>query len=376
MKLEILQEKLKKGINIVERVTSKSLSLPILNNILLSTEKNFLSLSGTDLEIGIIWQTLAKIEKQGKITVPARLFSNFINLLPNKKIELKTENNNLEIIYENYKNQIKGVSAEEFPIIPKIKNDQFVLVDARLFCRNLSQITDIPVLSTTRPEISGIYLSFQDNLITAVATDSFRLGEKKISLKKENKFKKNYSLIVPQKTIKEITNIFSETEGDLKIYFSSNQVMFEYYSEEIKNNEIQVVSRLIEGEYPNYKEIIPCTYKTQIILNRDDFLNHIKTASLFSGKINEIKLKINPSKKEIEVFSESPDLGRHQSFLPAKIKGEKTDISFNYRFLIDGISQIRSAEVVFELNGDSGPAVLKPVGDDSYLYVVMPIKNE
>jgi len=376
MKLEILQEKLKKGINIVERVTSKSLSLPILNNILLSTEKNFLSLSGTDLEIGIIWQTLAKIEKQGKITVPARLFSNFINLLPNKKIELKTENNNLEIIYENYKNQIKGVSAEEFPIIPKIKNDEFVLVDARLFCRNLSQITDIPVLSTTRPEISGIYLSFQDNLITAVATDSFRLGEKKISLKKENKFKKNYSLIVPQKTIKEITNIFSETEGDLKIYFSSNQVMFEYYSEEIKNNEIQVVSRLIEGEYPNYKEIIPCTYKTQIILNRDDFLNHIKTASLFSGKINEIKLKINPSKKEIEVFSESPDLGRHQSFLPAKIKGEKTDISFNYRFLIDGISQIRSAEVVFELNGDSGPAVLKPVGDDSYLYVVMPIKNE
>ena len=375
MRLIIPQEKLKQGLNIVERISLKSLTLPILNNILISTEKNFLNLSATDLEIGINWWVLSKIEKQGRITIPSRLFFNFISLLPNKNVILEVKNNNLLIECENYKTQIKGLSAEEFPIIPKITQEESININNSSFCYNLNQVADIAIPSTTRPEISGVYFLFQKNLITIAATDSFRLGEKKIFLKTESPLNKDYSLILPQKTVKEIVNIFSEKQSQLKIYFSPNQIMFQYPMTETPHPQIEVVSRLIEGEYPNYQEIIPKKYTTQLILKREEFLNQIKTASLFSGKINEVKIKIDVGGKKVNIFSQSPDLGQYQSSVEAKIKGEPVNISFNHRFLLDGLLSIKSSEIIFELNNDSGPGVLKPVGDESYLYVVMPIKS-
>lgn len=374
MKIQILQEKLKKGLNIVERISLKSLTLPILNNILISAEKNFLKLTATDLEIGVNWWGLAKIEKEGKITIPSRLFSNFINLLPNKKINLEVQNNNLIIACENYKTQIKGLSAEEFPLIPKITESENIYFEASSFCRGLSQLVDIAILSTARPEISGIYFLFQKDFITMAATDSFRLGEKKIPLKNSS-LKQEYSLILPQKTIREIINIFGEKTGEIKMFFSPNQVMFEYPMEETPHPQTQIISRLIEGEYPNYQEIIPKKFTTQLILNKAEFLNQVRTASLFSGKINEVKIKVIPAEKKALIFSKSIDLGEYQSSILGKIKGEPIEISFNHRFLLDGLSNIGSSEVILELNGDSGPGVVKPMADDSYIYVVMPIKS-
>jgi len=373
MKVQILQEKLKEGLNIVERISSKSLTLPILNNILVSSEKNFLNLAATDLEIGINWWVLAKIEKQGKITIPSRLLSSFVGFLPNKKINLEVKNNNLICECENYKTQIKGLPAEEFPLIPKISEAESIVLESASFCKSLSQLADIAVPSTTRPEISGIYFSFQKKLLTIASTDSFRLGEKKIYLK--NSLAQEYSLILPQKTVKEIINIFSEKPGEIKMFFSPNQVMFEYLMEETKHAQIQVVSRLIEGEYPNYQEIIPKKFTTQLILDRAEFLNQVKTASLFSGKINEIKIKVIPKEKKALIFSQSPDIGNYQSSISGKIEGKPIEISFNHRFLLEGISGIKSSELIFEMNGDSNPGLLKPVGDDTYLYVVMPIKT-
>ncbi|MBZ9578146.1 DNA polymerase III subunit beta [Patescibacteria group bacterium] len=375
MKLLILQEKLKEGLSVVERVSSKSLTLPILNNILISTEKNFFNLSATDLETGINWWVLTKIEKEGKITIPSHLFSNFISLLPNKKINLEVKNNTLFIECENYKTQIKGLSADEFPIIPKISKEESISIESFPLCQSLNQVTDIVLPSTTRPEISGVYFSFQKNLITIAATDSFRLGEKKIFLKNNSSLKKEYSLILPQKTAKEIVNVFGEKKGELKMYFSPNQVMFEYLMPETPHPQIQLVSRLIEGEYPNYQEIIPKKHTTQLRLDKNEFLNQIKTASLFSGKINEVKIKVEPKEKKIEIFSQSPEIGEYQSSVPGKIKGEPVKISFNHRFLLDGLLNIKSSEILFEFNGDSGPGVLKPVGDETYIYVVMPIKT-
>ncbi len=374
MKIQILQEKLKKGLNIIERISSKSLTLPILNNILISSEKNFLKLTATDLEIGVNWWVLAKIEKEGKITIPSRLFSSFINLLPNKKINLEVQNNNLIITCENYKTQINGLSAEEFPLIPKITESESIYFEAPSFCKGLSQLVDIAVLSTARPEISGIYFLFQKDFITVAATDSFRLGETKIPFKNSS-LKQEYSLILPQKTIKEIINIFGEKTGEIKMFFSPNQIMFEYQMEETSHPQIQIISRLIEGEYPNYQEIIPKKFTTQLVLNRTEFLNQVKTASLFSGKINEVKIKISPIEKKALISSRSSDLGEYQSSILGKIKGEPVEISFNHRFLLDGLSNIRSSEVILELSGDSGPGVVKSVGDDSYIYVVMPIKS-
>jgi len=374
MKLTIPQEKLKQGLNITERVSSRSLTLPILNNILISTEKSFLNLSATDLEIGINWWVLSKVDKQGKITIPSRLLSSFVNLLPQENVEIEAKNNNLSIKCKNYKTEVKGLNAEEFPIIPKITDGESISIDNSVFCRDLNQVADIPVPSTARPEISGVYFSFQKNMITIAATDSFRLGEKKIYLKTDSSLKKEYSLILPQKAVKEIVNILGEKEGELKIYFSSNQIIFEYPMEETPHPQIQIVSRLIEGDYPNYKEIIPNKYTTQLILDKNEFLNQVKTASLFSGKINEVKIKVNPKDNKIDVLSQSSDIGNYESSISGKVKGDAVEISFNHRFLLDGLASIKSSEIIFELNGDSGPGVLRPVDDETYLYVVMPIK--
>jgi DNA polymerase III subunit beta len=375
MKFQILQEKLKEGLSIIERITSKSLTLPILNNVLIVVEKSFLNLSITDLEIGIKWWTLIKVEGEGKTTIPSKLMLNFVNLLPNKKIEISEKNNSLNIECGEYKTKINGISADEYPLIPNVEKEEFVSLNGPLFCRDLAQVADIPTPSNTRPEISGLYFSFQKDSITIAATDSFRLGEKKIILKGGSSLGKGRSLILPQKTVKEIINIFGEKDTDLKIYFSPNQIMFESLMDETDHPQIQVVSRLIEGDYPNYQEIIPKKFTTQLILNKDEFLNQIKTASLFSGKVSEIKLKINPAKKELQILSQSSELGEHQSSIFGEVKGEDIELTFNYKFLIDGISRAKGAEIIFELNGDSGPGVIKSSADNTYTYVVMPIKS-
>ncbi len=374
MKSIILQEKLKEGLNIVEKIPSKSLTLPILNNILITIEKNFLKLSATDLEVGIEWWILTKTEGEGMVIIPSRLISNFINLLPNKKVNLEIKNDNLIIECDNYKTKIKSFKVDDFPIIPKITKNEFISIKSSSFCKSLSQVADISTPSTTRPEISGIYFLFQKDLITITATDSFRLAEKKIFLKSKSSLDKDYSLIIPQKTVKEIINIFNEKEDEIKVYFSPNQVMFESFLKETPHPQTQLISRLIEGEYPNYKEIIPKKYTTRIVLGKDEFINQIKSASLFSGKVSEVKIKTNTKNKEVEILSQNPDIGEYRSFIMGGSKGEAVDISFNYRFLLDGLSNIKSSEIALELNGDSGPGVLRPVGNDSYLYVVMPIK--
>lgn len=373
MKLFILKEQFKTGLSYAEKIISKSLTLPILNNILISAEKNFLNLKATDLEIGFNWWSLAKIEKEGKIAIPAHLISNFVNLLPDKQIKIEKKNFFLEISCENYQTHIKGFPPEDFPIIPKIQETDNIIVDTNSFCQGLEQIVNLPVTSSTKPEISGVYFLFQKKIITMTATDSFRLGEKKI-FSEIPLSKEEHSFILPQKTARQLINIFGEKNSQLKIYFSPNQTMFEFLMAETSHPQIQLISRLIEGEYPDYQEIIPKKYETQIILQKNEFLNQIKLASLFSGKTNEVKFKVDPKNQKIEIFSQNPETGEYKSSFPGKIKGQEITISFNSIFLIDGLLNIKSPDVIFELNGEDSPGVLKPTIDQGYIYVVMPIK--
>ena len=373
MKIEVLKENFKNGLSIVEKIVGKNLSLPILDNVLIDTEDNFLSLSSTDLETAIKLWILTRIVKKGKAVVPVKLLSSFISSLPDEKISIEAKGQNIEVECKNFKTQIQGYNPEEFPIIPEFKDLEFLEVDNRKFCQALSQIVDISSPSQTRPEISGIYFLFSKNLIKIVATDSFRLAEKTISLEKS--VKKDYSFILPQKPAREIMNILGEKEGILKIYFSPNQTLFEFPMKEASHPEVQITSRLIEGEYPNYQDIIPKKFKTRVVLKRDEFLSQVKTASLFSGKINEIKFTINVTNKEVEIFAKDPEIGENKSTLAAKIEGEPIVVSFNHKFLTDGLLKIKSSEIAFDLSKEEGPCVLRPVGDTSYLYVVMPIKS-
>lgn len=378
MKVNILKENLNDGLNIVNRVAGKNLTLPILNNILLTTEQNFLNLSATDLELGIKYWSLVKTEKEGKITIPAKILSSFIGSLPNKKLTLEVKDQVLSIDCEKQKTKIKGLSAEEFPIIPEIEDKDFFEIDAQVLCEGISQVVDFTTPNQTRPELSGVYLNFQKERVQITATDSFRLAEKTLSLK--DGVSQDRAFILPQKAARELVNIFSEKNGKIKLFFSPNQVLFEYPMTETPHPQIQIISRLIEGEYPDYQGIIPKNYEIQIVLEKNELLNQVKTASIFSGRTNEIKIKVTPKKEEIEILAENPELGENKSVLSGKVSGDsakakEVEVIFNYRFLIDGLAKIKSSKVLFEINGEEGPAVLRPENDSSYLYVVMPIKT-
>jgi len=372
MKIEILQEKLKQGIQVIEKVSQKSLSLPILQNVLLNAENNFLGLEATNLETGIKWWSLAKVEKDGKALAPIKIFSSLIGLSPNKKLSLFSKKTDIVVECQDNKTTLKGFDPNDFPIIPQPKEGGSVSVGSALFCSALSQIVDIASLSGVRPEISGIYFLFQEKELKMAATDSFRLGEKRMPVKKS--FSGDVSMILPQQAAREIVSIFGEKEGALDIYFSPNQVLFESIMAETKHPQIQLVSKLIEGDYPNYQEIIPQKSDIKAVLKKEEFLNQVKAAGLFGGKSNEVNLKVNPEKKRIEIFSQSSELGEYESFLSGDIKGNPLSISFNYKFLLDGISKIKGEDIVFELTNEEGPGVLKQSGKDDFFYVLMPIK--
>jgi DNA polymerase-3 subunit beta len=372
MNLIVLKENLKRGLDIVERVTGKNISLPILNNIFLSSEKNFLKLSTTDLEIGIHYWVLTKIEKEGSVVIPGRVLSSFISYLQDQKINIKSKGMDLVIEGEKNKTQIKGFDVNEYPIIPKIDSEDFIEVNTQKFIEGLNQVVEIVSTTQMRPEITGVLLFFDKDGIKIVGTDSFRLAEKKITT--SAKIKDTKSFIVPKKTIKELISVFGDKKQKIKIFFSPNQIMFESNIEEVEHPEAQIISRLIDGDYPNYQEIVPKDFATQIVVNRDELIRQIKTASLFVDKNNEIKMSVNPDNKEIEVKVQNPDIGENISNLQAKIKGEKVSVSFNWRFLFDGLINIKSDQVFIGLNGEEGPALVKSLKEEDYVYVVMPVK--
>ncbi|MGI6335326.1 MAG: DNA polymerase III subunit beta [Minisyncoccales bacterium] len=373
MNFTILAKELKKGLSFTEKITGKNLTLPILNNLLIEALPNFLKISSTDLEVGIEWWGHCKTEKEGSIAVPAKFISQLVGVLPEEKIDIKTKGNNLLIEGKNIKTQIKGFSSEEFPIIPKFLKDIYIEMDGKKLKDGLISVVDMVSTSQVKPEISGVYFSFNKGSIKLVATDSFRLAEKTIKDDFKNLFEKEINFILPQKTTRELINILPEEEGEkIRIYFSESQVMFETFLPNSTHPEINLVSRQIDGEYPSYEEIIPKTSKTKIILNKDEFVKQIKMAGLFGGKTNEVLIKVGEN--NIEIKSQDDEIGESELSISAITEGDEAKVSFNYHFILDALTNIKSSEISFEMQGNDRPALIKPVGDASYLYVVMPIR--
>lgn len=373
MNFTILAKELKKGLSFTEKITGKNLTLPILNNLLIEALPNFLKISSTDLEVGIEWWGHCKTEKEGSIAVPAKFISQLVGVLPEEKIDIKTKGNTLLIEGKNIKTQIKGFSSDEFPIIPKFLKDIYIEMDGKKLKDGLISVVDMVSTSQVKPEISGVYFSFNKGSIKLVATDSFRLAEKTIKDDFKNLFEKEINFILPQKTTRELINILPEEEGEkIRIYFSESQVMFETFLPNSTHPEINLVSRQIDGEYPSYEEIIPKTSKTKIILNKDEFVKQIKMAGLFGGKTNEVLIKVGEN--NIEIKSQDDEIGESELSMSAITEGDEVKVSFNYRFILDALTNIKSSEISFEMQGNDRPALIKPVGDASYLYVVMPIR--
>lgn len=373
MKFSIIGEKLKKAVEVAGKISPKKVILNILDYFLLEAEKNFIKILSTNLETGVFYKTLAKIDREGSICVNKRMLENIVFSIENEKpVEVILENSVLHIKTEDNDFKIKGLSTEDFPIIPQPKENEGIFIDANLFCQGLRKVYLFPSSSFSKPEISGVLIQLSENGIRFTGTDSFRLGEKTILLK--TNIPEERSIILPQPSTKEIFQIFHNTQGEVKISFSQNQFFIEMPSFDGSFSEIIFTSRIIEGEYPNYYEIIPKKFETKAKFNTDDFVKKVKTAGFFSSKINDVRFSFLPKEQKIEIFSQNPDLGEYKTYMPAEIEGKELTISFNYKFLLDGLLSLEGKEATFHLTSQDGPAMLKQLNHDEFFYLLMPIK--
>lgn len=368
MRIICLQENLKEGLIILERATSKNQNLPLLHNISLKTEVGIIKAFATDLEIGVEVCIPCKVEKQGEVVIPIKTILQFIQNLPNTKITIEIKNKTVFIETEYNTITIPCFNTNEFPLTPKVKSKNTIEINNALILKNtLQQVLNSTAVSYSLPEITGILCVVKENTFTFVATDSFRLAEKTIF--KEKNYKTNIItiFILPQKTAQELTRIIT-TNNPITITIDENQVMFSLQN-------ITIISRLINGKYPNYEQIIPKTHKTNISMQKNEFLNQIKLASFFSSKINDVKITVKKNKKSIEIDTSDQVKGEFHASIPSlEINGEDAEVIFNFKYLIDGLNNLTEDEFVFEINGPAAPSLFKTKTGD-YRYIIMPIKT-
>ncbi len=375
MKIFSLQENLKQGLALVSHVAGKNVNLPILNNVLIKAEEGKIKLIATNLEIGITSAVRGKIEGDGAYTVNSKILADCINLLPNKKVGLEQKDGHLLIDCENYQAKANGQSAEEFPLIPEVDRKNYFSAPAEEVKKAITQVIFSAASSETRLELSGVLFVFSGGGLTMTATDSYRLAEKKIQVKSNNQEEKK--IIVPAKTLQELLRVLSvglddgveNTGGEIKFYISDNQILFTYGSTEL-------VSRLIEGQYPDYQQIIPSSGKTKIAIDRQELIRAVKMASLFSKTgINDVNLDFPLGKDQVVISSVSGQTGENITNLPAKVTGDDNSIVVNFRYLLEGLNNMENEIVKIEVIDGNTPCVVKSDVDQSYLYIVMPIKQ-
>ena len=365
MKFVCTQENLYKGLNLVSHLSNRSVSLPILNNVLLRVESGNLVISATNLEIGIITEVRGKSEKEGSFTVDAKVISDYIGMLPKEKITLELKNDQLAISCGSFNTKIRGQRSDEFPIIPSIPQEKGYKVSTEMLKKALSQTTFAVSLDEMRLEITGVlYLVTQSELMI-VATDSYRLAEKKIPISHELV---DQRLIVPLKTLQEVERVVNSSEEDyISFYCDENQIMF-------VSGTTTIISRLIEGDFPNYEQIIPSAFSTSAHVNREELIQAIRTASLFTRTgVNDVSLTFKVDSNEVEVNTTNSQVGEHQAILVGDVLGAEMNIVFNYKYLLD--ESITDESVTIELSSSTTPAVLYSKKDEGYLYLIMPIKH-
>ncbi len=364
MKLIVTKDNLKKGLFLVSRVVGIGNPLQVLNNILIKTDQGRVKLSSTNLEIGVNTWVGGKIDEEGSLTVPARLINDYVNNLPTDKVILQNKENTLTVESDNYHTNIKGLSADDFPLIPQVSDEAFAKIDGAEFREALAETIWATAQNETQPEISGVYMAFEDDKLRVAATDRYRLAER-IAVLKES-VKSTRDAIIPFRTITELYKILATGSGEVGIYFSETQVLFKF-------DETELISRLIDGQYPDYRQIIPKEYKTEAVVGREELLHAIKATALFASESNNIQLAVS-EKEGITVSASSAAAGENTTKVSAKILGSDNNAVFNFKYLLDCLNNLTEKNVVLKLISDSSPAQVTPEGRTNYTYIVMPIK--
>lgn len=368
MKLIILRDNLKAGLDVAGRAAGQNLNLPILGNVLISAKGAEVRLTATNLEMAITKTISGKVLEEGNVAVPCQTLSGIVNNSLSERINLETnKQGNLIVRGDSFEANLQLANPDEFPKIPEVKpREKEAVVDSAALREALNKVIVAAEASELRPEISGVLFLGELNLLKLVATDSFRLAEAKVS---GGQFKNNlgggFKFTVPLKTAQEITRVLRD-EGNATFSVEKNQIL-------IKTEETTLSSRLIEGEYPDYQAIIPKEIDTEIILDRDELSGALRLSGTFASRTNDVKLKTK-DKKVLEIYSSDSAIGENNYLVPAKINGQEVETAFNWRFLLDGLKGGTSKEVLLGLNGSERPAIIKSPEDESYFYILMPIK--
>lgn len=372
MKISCTRENLSKAISLVGGIAGKSVNLPILGNILIKADEQKVELITTNLELAIIAHVRAKVEEKGEFTVPARTLSEFINLLSDDKIEIELKENELSITCGRSNTKIKGVPADEYPIIPAASDGNGYVLPAADLKYGLTQVLPALAKNDIRPELSGMYFGFfidGSNNLTLAGTDSYRLAEKKITITQgQGEFK----AIIPNRTAVEMNHVLSATEENeptVRLLINNNQIVMNY-------NSVQLISRLVEGQYPDYGQIIPKDFKTSALFTTSQLVKEMKTASLFTTTgVNAVACGLDYKNAAIKISSVSTQTGEYASEVPAEISGDDNNILLNHRYVLDGLNHINTEQAYFNMINADSPCVFKPKDDPTFLYIVMPIRQ-
>lgn len=368
MKLSVTQENLAKSLGVVGRVVSGRTSLPVLSNVLISTDSKRLRLAATNLEIGINYWIGCKVEHEGSVTVPARLLSEFVASLPGGNIEMNGTETSLAISTPHYNSTINGISAEEFPQIPEVVNDPVLTLAVSELREAINQAVVAASLDEGRPVLAGIHWYTEDKQLFLVATDSYRLAERSIGLSEDPSTP--LSIIVPTRTMQELARILADAGGDLSVYLNDGQVMF-------RLENIELTSRLIEGKFPDYRQIIPTTNVCTITLDTAEFSRIVKVSSLFAREnAGSIRLQVQ-AEGQVTISSSAAQVGENSSSAECEVDGDDGEISLNSRFLSEALSVVKTKRVSFTISGKLSACIVRPAGEDAeaYLHVIMPLRT-
>jgi len=373
MKVSCLQENLAKGLSIVGRAVSPRSTLPVLGNVLLATDAGRLKLSATNLEVGINCWIGAKVEEDGAMTVPARTFIDLVGALPPERVdmELIVHTQTLNLRAGRSEANVKGIDAQEFPLVPVPEGEGGIPIEPEVLRTAIEQVALAAATDESRPILTGVLAKFEDTQLTLAAADGFRLSVRTIPLPRP--VPDPFSIIIPARALTELGRISGEQEEPIVITVTPtrNQVLFQL-------TDIVLVSQLIDGNFPDYRQIIPVDLTTHTVVDTATFLKACKAALIFARDAAHIgRLHITPGSElapgHMTVSATSAETGDDVSEMDASIEGEEIEVAFNVRYLIDVLSVVGTPQVGLDTTTPSSPGVLRPIGDIDFTHVIMPM---
>jgi DNA polymerase-3 subunit beta len=370
VKLSVMQENLARGLSVASRAVSTRSTLPVLANVLLKTEDAGLKLTATNLEIGITYWVPGKIDTDGATTVPAKLLTDLVGSLPaSERVDLELQpGDTLHIRAGRFETHVKGIDAEEFPAIPTAGERPTTRIPQKVLRQALTEVAFAAASDEARPILTGVLARFEGDHLTLAAADNYRIAVKTIPILDAVE---DTSLVIPARSLTELARVLADTDDpvDLVIAQARNQVVFHL-------DGIDLVSRLIDGQFPNYQQVLPKSHTTRAIVDREELLKAVRVAALIaSASANIVKLQVGNDPDAGILVTANADVGDNEGRVEAAVEGDGTTIAFNARYLSEVLQNVGAEQFAIELNGPLSPGVFKPIGDDSYTHVVMPVRT-